>query len=356
MIYNIKREQKMKILFDARWINTTSPDGITRYSKEIIKELSRSKTDLTLLIHTKAQLADLPKLEYIVTNSPKHPSELGQARRLNRHDFDVVYSPHFLFGGKGREFKLIRTVLDLIPFQYKNKQSKLVWKLFHANMYFFKKLISDSDGLVTISETVRHQLHKYTKLKISVVHCAPTSLKTNRVNTTKELFYIGRYEPYKNVETLVRATKLLPDYKLILAGNCPQDRKHALSSLITNDDQVEFLGIISDAEYQDRLNSAFAMVSASKAEGFGLQLVEAMSVGCPVVCSDIEIFKEIVGDAGLYFGSSSADELARAVQKLEDRSYWKEISSKSKIRSKKYNWHTSTHKLNTFFAEVVGNS
>lgn len=344
----------MKILFDARWINNDSPDGITRYSRELIKELSKTSNDIKLLISSKDQLTGLPELDYIVTNAPTHYSEIGQARRLNSHGFDVVYTPHFLFGGKDREFKLIRTVLDLIPFHHKNKQSKLVWKIFHSNMFFLKKLISDSDGLVTISETVQKQLQNYTQHKIVVIHCAPTAFKANRVKTTKELLYIGRYEPYKNVETLVQAINLLPEYTLLLAGNCPDERRKALSDLAANKDQVMFLGIISDADYQDKLNSAFAMVSASKEEGYGLQLIEAMQVGCPVICSDIDIFREIVGDSGYYFQPTNPEEMARQVRKLASGSNWQKLSKSSIQVAQKYNWQTSAHKLNDFCKDILG--
>lgn len=343
----------MKMLFDARWINNDSPDGITRYSRELIKELSKTNDDITLLISSKDQLTGLPELDYIVTNVPTHYSEIGQARRLNSQGFDIVYTPHFLFGGKGRNFKLLRTVLDLIPFHHKNKQSSLVWKIFHSNMFFLKKLISDSDGLVTISETVQKQLQKYTQHKIAVIHCAPTAFKADRVKTAKELLYIGRYEPYKNVETLVRAIEYLPGYTLLLAGNCPDERRKALTELVANKDQVKFLGVISDVNYQDKLNSAFAAVSASKDEGFGLQLIEAMQVGCPVICSDIDIFKEIVGDSGYYFQPTNPEEMAQRVRELTTGGNWQKLSKSSIQVAQKYNWQTSARKLNDFCKEII---
>lgn len=346
----------MKILFDARWINVTKPDGITRYSRELIKGLSQLGDDITLLVSSEKQLQGLPKLKYIQTRPPTHYSEINQARRLNKHDFDVVYTPHYLFGGAGREFKLIRTVLDLIPFHHKNKQSRLIWKVFHSNMFFLKKLINDSDALVTISETVKKQLHKYTKLNISVILCAPTSLRSSREKAAKELLYIGRYEPYKNVETLIRAMKQLPEYELILAGNCPPERKKILSSMTSDKSQVKFIGIISDQDYQDKLNKVFAMVNASKEEGFGLQLVEAMSVGCPVVCSDIDIFKEIVGSSGLYFDPMDSAKLVDNIRHLEKAKNWQKISTESIRASKKYNWGESALKLSRYCQQIASHS
>ena len=70
----------MKLLFDARWINNNSPDGITRYSRELIKELADRDINLTLLVSSKTQLEGLPKLESIITNKPASHKELGQAK------------------------------------------------------------------------------------------------------------------------------------------------------------------------------------------------------------------------------------------------------------------------------------
>jgi len=62
----------MKILFDARWINNDAPDGITRFSTELIKAIMPNK-NLTLLVCQKEQIKGLPKLDFILTNRPTSP-------------------------------------------------------------------------------------------------------------------------------------------------------------------------------------------------------------------------------------------------------------------------------------------
>ena len=73
---------------------------------------------------------------------------------------------------------------------------------------------------------------------------------------------------------------------------------------------------VTDAEYEALLARTTALVSLSKAEGYGLPLVEAMALGTPVVASDIPIFREVGGDAVSYVHPDSPAEFAAAVRKL----------------------------------------
>jgi glycosyltransferase involved in cell wall biosynthesis len=342
----------MKLLFDARWINNNSPDGITRYSRELIKELADRDINLTLLVSSKTQLEGLPKLESIITNKPASHKELGQAKRLNEYNFDVVFTPHFIFGGKGRKFKLVRTVHDLIPFNQKSKDAKLAWKLFYSNRYFLKSLLNDCEGVVTVSKAVKKELAKITTKNITVVYNAPVKLLSKKLTLKKEIIYIGRYEDYKNVRVLVEAINKLKDYSLVLAGNCEDAQKQKLISISNNSDQLKFLGKISDAEYGKCLSEAAALALPSLEEGFGLPIIEAMSLGCPVVCSDIEIFREVGDNAALYFDPSSPNDLVENIRKLEISNYRKEIIKKSIANAARFSWNKSASELKSFLYAI----
>jgi len=342
----------MKLLFDARWINNNSPDGITRYSRELIKELADRDINLTLLVSSKTQLEGLPKLESIITNKPASHKELGQAKRLNEYNFDIVFTPHFIFGGKGRTFKLVRTVHDLIPFNQKSKDAKLAWKLFYSNRYFLKSLLNDCEGVVTVSKAVKKELAKITTKNITVVYNAPVKLLSKKLTLKNEIIYIGRYEDYKNVRVLVGAINELKDYSLILAGNCEDAQKQKLISISDNPEQLKFLGKISDAEYAKYLSGATALALPSLEEGFGLPIIEAMSVGCPVICSDIDIFKEVGGEAAIYFKPDSSEDLAAKILSLEDYKLRVKIVKASLANASRFSWIKSASELKSFLYEI----
>ena len=75
-------------------------------------------------------------------------------------------------------------------------------------------------------------------------------------------------------------------------------------------------------EYEARLDTTTALVSLSKAEGYGLPLVEAMSHGTPVIASDIPIFREVGGDAVGYVHPDSPAEFAAAILNNEPMGFY----------------------------------
>ena len=159
--------------------------------------------------------------------------------------------------------------------------------------------------------------------------------------------------PYKNVETLIRGAALVPEFELHLLSKIDVSRKTELSDLAKNlGAKVVFHGGVTDSEYISLLQDSFALVTASKDEGFGIPLVEAMQQGTPVVVSDLEIFHEVAGDAGKYFKADDAVEFAKRIEELEGPSAWENASADSLAQAKKFNWDTSADALLKLFSEI----
>jgi glycosyltransferase involved in cell wall biosynthesis len=142
---------------------------------------------------------------------------------------------------------------------------------------------------------------------------------------------------------------LLPEYKLHLTSRISAEHQAELKPLITRPDQVLFWHGASDDQYAHLLDTSTALVSASKFEGFGLPLLEAMVRGVPVVCSDIPIFREVCGDAALYFNPSSPEQFAHQVRALEDLDVRQKLIARGLAQSKKFNWDDSA----SAFLEIV---
>ena len=138
----------------------------------------------------------------------------------------------------------------------------------------------------------------------------------------------------------------LQEYELHLLSKISESRKQELIDRAGRaKKRVVFHNGVSDHEYHEILSKAFALVSASRDEGFGIPVVEAMEQGTPVIVSDIEIFREIGGNAASYFDPAKPGELADRIRALEVQEAWQSASQLCKAQSAQFNWENSADAL-----------
>jgi glycosyltransferase involved in cell wall biosynthesis len=163
---------------------------------------------------------------------------------------------------------------------------------------------------------------------------------------------MGAFIGYKNVDTLVRALAFLPGYELRLMSRVPPGERERLQALAPTA-RLTFADGASDEEYREALLRATALVSASRDEGFGIPLVEAMTAGTPLVVSDIPIFREVGGDAALYAPVDDPSAFAAAVRSLEDPEEWAARSAAVTARARQFSWDASAARLLPLLLELA---
>lgn len=347
----------MKILIDARFTRTDHHDGISRYGASLIEAISqRPDADVTMLVHDRRQLALLPDVPHVMINSPLSPAELFVSRRINRLDPDAVFCPMQTMGSLGRRYPLVLTLHDLIYYQNRTPPGflplpvRVLWRLYHLAYWPQRLLLNRADVVATISETTRAlmETHRLTRRPIRIVGNAPQSGAVPRPPESapdKSLLYMGSFMPYKNVETLLAGMAGLPDYTLHLLSRITPERQGELEKLVPAGATIVFHNGVSDQEYDRLLRSATALVTLSRAEGYGLPVIEAMAAGTPVVAADTPIFREVGGTAALYADPDSSEEFTRAVQALDDPLRWESASSAGRVQALTYSWDTSADSL-----------
>jgi len=155
---------------------------------------------------------------------------------------------------------------------------------------------------------------------------------------------MGSFMTYKNVEMLIQALFYLPGFTLhCLSAISPRDK--AELSALAPPHQLVFHNGVSEKEYTAILQNAYALVTASKNEGFGLPLIEAMQAGVPVVCSDLKIFHEVAGDGALFFNSENPTQFSKQVLKLEDPAFRTELIKKARQQASNFSWDNSAKEL-----------
>ncbi|MDJ0322734.1 glycosyltransferase family 1 protein [Cryobacterium sp. PH31-AA6] len=345
----------MRVVVDCRYTRFDRHDGISRYTAGLVTELGKLHP-VIMLISDHRQLALLPALPWQLVSAPTSIREPLVALQVNRLRPDVVFSPMQTMGSWGRRYRLILTVHDLI--YYRNRTPprdfpaavRLLWRLYHLAWWPQRMLLNRADAIVTVSDTTRDLIRKHhlTHRPVTVVPNAAGALGQGPVRRetaeTGRLVYMGSFMPYKNVDTLVRAVAELPEHELHLMSRVGGPERARLTALAPQAKLIFHDGA-SDEEYSRVLRGATALVTASLDEGFGIPLVEAMSQGIPIVVSDIPIFREIGGDAALYFHPTDPRALVEAVTRLDQPGEWAERSRRSITTAGRFTWAESARTL-----------
>lgn len=345
----------MKIVIDARFTRTDHHDGISRYGASLIAATAKV-ADVSMLISDTRQLALLPDVPYTLINSPLSPLELFVARRVNPLGADVVVCPMQTMGSWGRKYGLVLTLHDLIYYEHPAPPGflpapvRILWRLYHKAFWPQRVLLNRADTVATISRTTEALMSKYrlTKRPVRIISNAPQPAQEPRdpaAGADHSLVYMGSFMPYKNVETMVAGMSGLPDFTLHLLSRITSERRAELEIIVPPGAKVVFHNGVTDDEYAVLLKRATALVSLSRAEGYGLPLVEAMALGTPVIASDIPIFREVGGDAASYVDPGSPADFAAAVQKLRNDAHWQDVSRRSVARAREFSWEESAQQL-----------
>lgn len=349
----------MRLFIDCRYVRTQVHDGISRYTASLV-QAAAARAEITMLISDPAQLNLLPDLPWVLISSPTGPREPFVALQINRHHPDVVFSPMQTMGSLGRRYPLILTLHDLIYYQHPTPPKNLPapvrvgWRLFHLSYLPQRLMLNRADAVATVSHTTAGLIaeHRLTSRNVHVIPNAAQQVDRPRPPEqppTKDLVYMGSFMQYKNVETLIRAVNRLPNYRLHLCSPVEPARRAQLSGLAQRPGQLIWHRGISETDYTRLLRRATALLTLSRAEGYGLPVIEAMSHGTPVIVSDLPIFQEVIGtssaDAAQVVTPDDDAAAAAAVRRLQDPVVFRRASEAAAQRSRAYDWEDSARRL-----------
>ncbi|MDB5176542.1 MAG: hypothetical protein JWN75_210 [Candidatus Saccharibacteria bacterium] len=345
----------MNLLFDARYIRTDFHDGISRYATELGNALAR-QTDVTFIVSDVDQLKLLPTgSKHVIIHPVTSWREPFTALYLNNYRPDVVVTPLQTMGTIGRRFKVVLTIHDLTYYKYSSpppQYSPLLrfgWWLYHLSYVPERIILTGAALIATISQTVKQEIidANLTKKPIVVVSNAARDLSglletpVHIENKPTNLVYMGAFIPYKNAETLIAAMEWLPGKTLHLLSRIKPKRKQQLIELIPEGANVVFHEGVSDKEYVQLLADNAILVTASKAEGFGLPILEAQKLGVPAVISDIEIFHEVAGEGAVFADPEDPQNFAAKIASLDNKNLRDQIIAKGKVQVEKFSWDDS---------------
>ena len=169
--------------------------------------------------------------------------------------------------------------------------------------------------------------------------------------------FVGQLRPYKGAEVLLRAAARLPDVAIDIVGGGHQEAWLRRLAAELRLDNVRWLGRAANAERDRALARAHVVClpSLTRAEAFGIVLLEGMRAGAVPVASDLPGVRDVAGATGLLCTPGDPRSLVQALVHLRDApDDWRHRSWLSKRVSARYQWEQAAERYEQIFAGLVG--
>jgi glycosyltransferase involved in cell wall biosynthesis len=374
----------VKILFDGHIFASQRYGGVSRYNLELANALFSLGADISIL-------SPLFVNEYLRNSRPPfldgnffpYVPHTGFLRRFT----NTLLSNLLLYRGY-REVDLIHetyysrcrlrslgslhvlTVYDMIHELYPEFFSKL-----DQTRFLKRKSVSRASLLICISKNTKQDFLRFFpdfKGRLEVVYpgfrstqvVASQHLGTdmgiaNEFRTSSPyILFVGQRKGYKNFSNLLKAfgkSNFLRKNISILCfgGGLPSESEKELIFRLGLTRNVRFTSG-NDESLMKSYGSALAFVYPSLYEGFGIPPLEAMSMGCPVICSRTSSIPEVVGEAGAYFDPSDIDDISNQIENVICSSGLREkLIDRGKARYPIFSWGNCAEKTLSLYESVL---
>ncbi|EKE20705.1 MAG: group 1 glycosyl transferase [uncultured bacterium] len=381
----------MKIGIDASRAFLKKRTGIEEYSFQVIKNLREKLKDaqVTLYVRPGEINASINSFEIPENwrikkvNWPRFWTQIGLSIEILLHPVDVLFIPAHtvpiihpsgvgmskilkLLYGKDRNFRTVVTVhgleYEFLPEAYSR------WERFYMRLVI-KKSCGWADKIISVSYNTRNdlmELYKIPQDKIEVIYegCSfyelqvkskkngdnkeQDVLKKYQIKNSKYLLFLGRIEERKNMLGIIKAfailkRKYLISHKLVLAGGFGYRYADIIKYIQNNDfkDDIYLTGFIDEKDKKEILKNADVFLFPTLYEGFGLPIIEAQSLGVPIVASNNSSIPEIIGEKGkaTLVNPKNSEEIAQAVYNiLSDKNIRKDLVEPGLENVKRFSW------------------
>jgi D-inositol-3-phosphate glycosyltransferase len=371
--------------------------GMNVYVRDLSLELS--KRGIAVDVFTRSQNPHLPHVMHQlgahgrVIHIPTGPEEpydknkvydylpefVAGVKKFARDEdmqYDIIHSHYWLSGWAARELRKEWGVPIVQMFHTLGKMKDLVAQRpgereTARRIEVETDIVQFADRLVAATQTEKDQLvHLYgaEPSRVSIVspgvdisHFHPMSKRAARKylgigDRDWTVLFVGRIEPLKGVDTLIRAMALLANecptwvsrLSLAIIGGDPNTNENAemerlktMHAQLKLGELVVFLGAKDQNTLQYYYNAAEAVVMPSHYESFGMVALEAMACGTPVIASDVGGLSHLVRDGETGFHVPSGDHLALAStlsRLLQDDALRQRLGEQAVYWSQNYSW------------------
>jgi glycosyltransferase involved in cell wall biosynthesis len=366
----------MKVYFDYQIFYLQRYGGISRYFFELANELNKLnglEAKIIVPYHGNQYLEDAGKKDFIYTynsflkklyhnrflNKKIDRNESVAQKLCDSSDKVILHETYYTNRFKVKAPKVI-TIHDMIYelFSNNNEDEKEIIRC-------KKKAIDEADMIITVSENTKKDLLSFypqVENKTHVVyHGVNQSAKGNvgKYHHKKPfILHVGNRGWYKNFDLLLElycSDKTISDsFDLISFGGGPMTSSE--SEMIIKHNKSDKVFFLSGDD--NLLNSLYAtaalLVYISNYEGFGMPVLEAMSLSCPVICSNTSSIPEVAGKAALLVDPKNIEEIRAAMNSVLFNSEVKTNLIKAGAeRAKLFSWQKCAAETHEVYKKLI---
>lgn len=355
-----KQEQTGSIIANLSFVGY-KPTGLATYAINLAPELRLPGLMLLAPPAFQQQHKSPHACLEVPGNLSAEQGKLGHFRRLKWTQFELpkVYKTlqsnlFFSLVPEAPLFAGCRSVVmvhDLIPIRFPRWTSPLT----QYARYYIPQVLKQAEHIICNSEATAQDICHFYRIPAHKITPIPLAHDSQhfRVPETADrppldrpyFLYVGRHDPYKNLQRLIQAFAALPDrthYELWIAGSpdpryTPLLKTQALELEISK--QVKFLDYVPYDQLPILLNRSIAMVYPSLWEGFGFPVLEAMACGTPVITSNLSSMPEVAGDAAILVDPYNEAEITAAMYRIAtDPQMQTQLRSAGLQQSQRFSW------------------
>lgn len=274
------------------------------------------------------------------------PRQIFQIMQVLRQGYDIVHVHLFPAMYWAVLAKILSQSTAKLVFTEHNTRNRRLdnrfLKLIDKYIYkYYDRVLAVSSAIKDILiEKVNMSPDKIIVVRNGINLSAFVEENTQRIRFFTEedivLIQVARFSPQKDQATLIRALSLLPNkYKLVLVGDGEtRESCQRLSERLGLSQRILFLGMRVDVPLL--LSSSDIVVQSSIFEGFCLAAIEGGAVRKPVVATDIDVFREVMGESALFFPVGDENALANCILQLEDEKMYNLSADRCFAKSREF--------------------
>ncbi|MDQ1552727.1 MAG: hypothetical protein QOD50_2149 [Actinomycetota bacterium] len=336
---------------------TGTKGGMETYARELYRELQHTTSEFTFvgLASSEGYLLDSSWFPGEMVNSGISGENrfdwargelFGVSRWAKRLRADLIHCPATL-GPARSSIPAVLTMHDMLYFSHPEYMSTPLYT--EPVKWMEKRAARNASRILTDSESSAREILKYLKVDPARLEVVPlagtvTGPLTNRRSARRSdlLIAVGNRRPHKNFEGLIRALALVDEPvrpTLVVTGSRGDDPLLPVVRELGLERWVDLRSWVSPEELDELYATASALVMPSFEDGFCLPALEAMLVGLPVMLSGIPVYREVGGDAAVYFDPTDIRSIAEAITRVvTDEALRKTLTTDGYIQTARFTW------------------